>query len=373
MRALPAPSHRLPPARLTTRKVGRTRLLLGRRPALAAELESLRSAAAGALSEALGTSVALEARAADTPLVPGRALGHSALFCVFALAGPGSVAVLELEPRLAAVLAAVRTGAAIPDVPVLAVTSFERALTAELLLRVVAALREVGTAETRWQPRLLGVGAGRREAEQRLGPGPSVALALDLSAAAVRGRAVLHVPELALRAVVLQVPVARGEWSAGPGPGSARIHFSPLIRCGALWPGELVALAPGSAVVLPDAHLADGALHASLALVRRGVTLPGSVSHAGFRLARVEPDVLSQEVTQVDPALSDLPVELEVELARVPLALAEIGALQPGAVLPLRVRTGDPVFLRVGDRRIARAELVEVEGEIAARILELMP
>jgi flagellar motor switch/type III secretory pathway protein FliN len=36
----------------------------------------------------------------------------------------------------------------------------------------------------------------------------------------------------------------------------------------------------------------------------------------------------------VDPALSELPVELEVELARILLSLAEVGALQPGAVLP---------------------------------------
>jgi len=81
----------------------------------------------------------------------------------------------------------------------------------------------------------------------------------------------------------------------------------------------------------------------------------------------------SQEVTHVDPALSELPVELEVELARVPLSLAELGALQPGAVLSLRVSAGDPVFLRAGDRRIGRAELVEVEGEVAARVLELLP
>ena len=75
----------------------------------------------------------------------------------------------------------------------------------------------------------------------------------------------------------------------------------------------------------------------------------------------------------MDPALSELPVELEVELARIVLSLGEVGALQPGAVLPLRVSTGDPVFLRAGDRRIARAELVDVEGEVAARVLELVP
>ncbi len=372
MRSAPSPGCRTP-ARLTTRKVGRARVLLGRRPALLSELDSLQVAAAGALSGALGGPVVLEARAGDTPLMPGRALGHSALFCILALAGPGSEAVLELDPRLAAALASVRTGAAVPDVPVLAVTPFERALVAELLLTVLAALREVGTAESRWSPRLVGVCAGRCEVEARLGPGPVVALAFDLVASAVRGRAVLYIPELALRAVALQVPVARADGVAGDGPGRASINFSPRLRCGAVWAHELAALVTGAAVVLPGAHVADGVVHGQLALVRRGVALAGTLSSAGFRLACAEQEIPSQEVTEVDPVLSELPVELEVELARVPLSLAEIGALRPGAVLPLRVSTGDPVFLRVGDRRIARAELVEVEGEVAARVLELVP
>jgi len=374
MRTHSAPSsRRWTAARLTTRKVGRARVLLGRRPALVSELDSLRAAAAGALSGALGGPVVLEARVGDTPLVPARALGHSALFSILALAGPGSEAVLELDPRLAAALASVRTGAAVPDVPVLEVTPFERALVAELLLTVLAALRVLGTAESRWGPRLVGVCTGRGEVEQRIGPGPVVALALDLAAAAVRGRAVLYIPELALRAVALQVPVARAAGMAGGGPGRARIDFLPLLRCGALWPHELSGLVPGAAVVLLEAHVTDGAVHGELTLVRRGIALAGTVSSAGFRHARAEQDVPSEEVTNVDPVLSELPVELEVELARVPLSLAELGALQPGAVLPLRVSTGDPVFLRAGDRRIARAELVEVEREVAARILEVLP
>jgi type III secretion protein Q len=47
--------------------------------------------------------------------------------------------------------------------------------------------------------------------------------------------------------------------------------------------------------------------------------------------------------------------------------------MTPGTVLPLRIATGSPVFVRAGERRIARAELVEIDGEIAARILGLIP
>ncbi|HVP62832.1 MAG TPA: FliM/FliN family flagellar motor switch protein [Myxococcaceae bacterium] len=370
MRALSAPSTRWPLARLTTRKVGRARLLLGRRPALVAELDALRAAAARALTAALGVEVQLTVRMADTPAVPGRALGHATLFCAAALGGPGAEAVLELDPRLAVALAAQRTGGPGPDVPVLAVTRLERALLAELLLGVLAAMREVGAAEARWRPRLVDVGGGRADAERRLGSRPSLLLELGVECAALRGRAVLHLPELALRAVALAVPEHRPP--AGPVASRAQISFSPRVRCGGVWAHELAAL-PGSAVVLPGAHLVDGALHGPLALVRPGAVLKGAVSPEGFRHAGAELPALSQEVTHVDPALSELPVELEVELARVPLSLAEVSALQPGAIVPLHVSAGDPVFLRAGDRRIARAELVEVESEVAARVLELLP
>jgi type III secretion protein Q len=126
-------------------------------------------------------------------------------------------------------------------------------------------------------------------------------------------------------------------------------------------------------VVLPGARLVDGLLQGPLTLVRPGVILHGTLAAEGLWHDAVEARPSSQEVTHVDPALSELPVELEVELARLQLSLAELGALEPGTVVPLRVSAGDPVFLRAGDRRIGRAELVEVEGQVAARVLELLP
>ncbi len=370
MRALSASSTRWPLARLATRKVGRARLLLGRRPGLLDELDALRAAAARALTAALGTEVQLTVQMADTPLRPARALGHAAILCVVTLGGPGAEALLALDPRLAAALAAQRTGGVEPDVPVLAATRFERALLAELLLTVLAGLRQVGRAEARWRPRLVEVGASHSDAERRLGAGPSLVVELGVQCAALRGRAVLHVPELALRAVALTVPETRA--SAGPVASRVRLPFSPRVRCGVVWAHQLTSLA-GAAVVLPGARVVDGALHGPLALVRPGAVLTGALSAQGFRHAGAELPRPSQEVTHVEPTLSELPVDLEVELARVPLSLAEISALQPGQLVPLRVSAGDPVFLRAGDRRFARAELVEVEGEVAARVLELLP
>jgi type III secretion protein Q len=346
-------------------------VLLGCRPGLIEELDALRVAAAGALSAVLGSDVQITAAMADAPAAASGALGRPALFSILSLGGPGTEAVLELDPRLVSALAARRTGSSGPDVPVLAATRFERALLAELLLRILAALRELTTAEARWRPRLLEVSAGRAEAERRLGSGMSVVVELGLEGCGLRGRGALHVPELALRVVALSVPVARG--LPGPHSALARVFFSPRVACGSLWPHELAALVPGAALVLPGASVVDRAVHTPVALVHPGVSLAGMLSAEGYRHTACERRPTCQEVTHVDPALSELPVDVEVELARVPLSLAELGALEPGVVLPLRVSAGDPVFLRAGDRRIARAELVEVEGEVAARVLELVP
>lgn len=71
--------------------------------------------------------------------------------------------------------------------------------------------------------------------------------------------------------------------------------------------------------------------------------------------------------------LPPLPVDVEIELTRMTMSLSELAALKPGALLPLRVSASEPVLLRVGDRAVARAELVDIEGEVGARILCLLP
>ena len=74
-----------------------------------------------------------------------------------------------------------------------------------------------------------------------------------------------------------------------------------------------------------------------------------------------------------DMTVTSLPVDVEIELTRLRLTLGELSSLKPGALLPLRISSSEPVYLRVGDRRVARAELVEIENEVGARILDLLP
>lgn len=68
---------------------------------------------------------------------------------------------------------------------------------------------------------------------------------------------------------------------------------------------------------------------------------------------------------------ADQPVTLTVELARVSVPFGTVAALAPGAVLETGHAIGSEVTLRLGDRVVARGELVQVDGEIGVRIVRV--
>ena len=78
-------------------------------------------------------------------------------------------------------------------------------------------------------------------------------------------------------------------------------------------------------------------------------------------------------VIEQSGGMPPLPVDVEIELTRLMLPLSELAVLKPGALLPLRINASEPVLLRIGDRAVARAELVDIDGEVGARILNLLP
>jgi type III secretion protein Q len=73
----------------------------------------------------------------------------------------------------------------------------------------------------------------------------------------------------------------------------------------------------------------------------------------------------------MDDRLAEIPVTLEVELARVPLTLADLARLEPGSTLPLCLDQRGLVTLRLGERALARGELVDVDGAVGVRILSM--
>ncbi|HEY3448518.1 MAG TPA: type III secretion system cytoplasmic ring protein SctQ [Myxococcales bacterium] len=77
------------------------------------------------------------------------------------------------------------------------------------------------------------------------------------------------------------------------------------------------------------------------------------------------------EDVQADAAelLNDVPLQISVELARVPITAEELVSLHVGKILELGKAPGEPVDLSVNGKVVARGELVEVEGQLGVRIV----
>ena len=71
-------------------------------------------------------------------------------------------------------------------------------------------------------------------------------------------------------------------------------------------------------------------------------------------------------------ALDELLLTVRVELAARRISLDELARLRAGQVLELGCRATDPVELITEDRRIARGELVDIEGRLGVRITQLL-
>ena len=68
---------------------------------------------------------------------------------------------------------------------------------------------------------------------------------------------------------------------------------------------------------------------------------------------------------------ADVSVPMVVEMGRVKVSASDIVGLRPGQVIELSRSPGDAVDLVVDGRRIGRGELVDIEGELGVRILDL--
>lgn len=120
-------------------------------------------------------------------------------------------------------------------------------------------------------------------------------------------------------------------------------------------------------------RLGDGVFPAHLD--GRGVTISSPFQERGTMMAedRVD-DAQAQSGEDPDEGSERLLRELQVlvtcEIGRVTMTGREVLELRPGAILPVGRPLAGPVDLCVGGKRIARGELVDVEGEIGVRITE---
>ena len=77
-----------------------------------------------------------------------------------------------------------------------------------------------------------------------------------------------------------------------------------------------------------------------------------------------------------DTPFAQVPIEIIVSVGRARPTVGELLDLDAEAVLALDRRVEDPVELYVGDRLIARGELMEMDdeqaGQLAVRLIELV-
>jgi type III secretion protein Q len=364
-------------ARLGTRRLTRAHLALAQRPAICAELAAGAAPVARALGEQLGCAVSFSCRLLEASFVPKFVLPRSAAYAVFELGAVGAVAALEIELGFLVAVAGRLSGGEVRVGPATALTRIEEAAFGFLCLVAVAAARGVPAYE-RLAPRLVDVRAERAEVLERLeGREPHLGIELRMDVGGQVGIARLLVPAGVLQASLQEAPPELPP-ELPPEIAVAALSATALAGASHLTPDDLRSLGPGDVVVFDALHLAEGEVHGRARLVTATFELDGELGPNGFTLTRAVPRAFPQEPPmQVAPIRVDspppLPVEVEVELTRLRLALSELAALKPGALLALHVSSADPVVLRVGDRAVARAELVQIDGEVGARILALLP
>jgi type III secretion system YscQ/HrcQ family protein len=172
---------------------------------------------------------------------------------------------------------------------------------------------------------------------------------LELTVGEERGRGRLLVPGLALRAL--------GGPAAEVRPPLADLRLPCSFRDGtaSIPRQDLEALGAGDVLLLDE-----GA-------VGQELVLPGGLALRG----RTEGDFFHVEDLRMTETQASYPLTLSVEVARVTVTFGELARLEPGAVLALDARRDGAVVLRAGERAIARGQLVEVEGALGVRVLEL--
>lgn len=368
----------MPLRRLGTRRLSRAHVTLNERPLAVRLARQALAAVCEALGRELGCAVRAEARLLEAVVMPATGLAHTAAFALVDLAATGGTAVLELEPPVLFAALERLAGAGTKPGPITDLTRLEEASFAFLGLSALYALRGQEELHRRFGPRLTGVTMNRTEALSRLDARQrhlGVELTVTVGQTTAGGRLLL--PAVVLEGALKALPAER-DTEIRPEVLAARLWARCFMGCTSLSREALESLGRGDVILFEGLRWEGTQLLGPGRLVMRGFELTGDFAPGGFSLNRAHRRGLLQEsdmvtVVERSEGMPPLPVEVEIELTRLLLPLSELAGLKPGALLPLRINASEPVLLRVGDRVVARAELVDIDGEVGARILTLQP
>lgn len=131
---------------------------------------------------------------------------------------------------------------------------------------------------------------------------------------------------------------------------------------------EMGPLEPGQPPASPTGYeLRSGALH--LHIIAGGTALPKAPEPLPVAASHSLPTGASND--RLDLVL-DIDLPLTVRFARTTLPLKVLAALGPGSVVNMGRTPDEPVQMLVGDRVIARGEVVVVSGNYGIRITDLV-
>lgn len=362
----------LPVARLGHATLTRAHHLLGQRaPFVASCAEALQNIASR-LHGYLGQPIEARGRVGGCVVRPEQ-LREWCAYALFDLSDAQSSACLEVDlPFLCSVLDAFAAGGTRSQVAT-RLTRVEEAAFGFLALQVVAALRQEETIRCRLGPGLSRITLDRQVAVERLGKGAQLAVEVELSVGELSGRARLLLPSQPVEAALVCLPA---HFRAPGADQTATLAFTLDCARTRLDRQTARALRRGDVILVDGLERRGDGFAGAVRLQGSTFTLHGALDGAAFHHDRASARRSSKEhppmATPEAAEASLLPVDVEVELCRTRLPLAEVAALRQGALISLRITPTEPVILKLDDRPIARAELVDLDGQLGARVLELL-
>jgi type III secretion system YscQ/HrcQ family protein len=317
-------------------------------------------------TEVLGApvAVALDRSGLDTREAIASEVGASA--ALVAATGRGRFAIV-LSPAIARYVAERVVGSDAADVALGAVPLSRGEL--GLVGYVVARMLAVSQSDA-----ALIDASSAREAIATLPGRHAILWSATITIGSVRGPAWLVTP----------IDLAHGRSSDATIDPSLPVRASIVIGAATLPIGEVRGLAIGD-VLVPDSLTFDPRTLTGRArlVVGRSREIGIELANGGWCVADVaglaaptparREKVSMSDATDARETLSDVDVELSIELARIEMSVGEVSSLAPGVVITSGRAIGERVAIRAGERVIAYGELVDVEGEIGVRLLEVAP
>lgn len=349
------------------RRLTRAHLAIASRPEAVAQLSDATARVTALVGGQLKSPLACRATLHPSTVHPFSHLAAQALFFTIELGGE-ALGLLEVDLLGTSALLACVAGNNEPIGIPGKLSHIEEAALAWVVLSTLSAMRGEKVFQ-RFDPRLVALTLDRgdvlRQVDARI---RYVAIGLELEFAELRCSGRLLIPAMWLQSVFSEMPVEPG---LDPLDEVARAAISAqcLIGTAQLPSQDVGALTCGDVVLFAGVAQHASGLVGPGRVITPTFELRGTFADAGFAITHTITRPAQEKPMSKTEQVS---VEVEIELTRLRLPVHQLGTIRPGAVLPLHINAAQHVVLRIGDQSVAHAELVEIEGEIGARIVAML-